>query len=104
MLRLRAKSPLARDNSTQVIRQENLIARYNEMFARDRLDAMDILRIYSDDYENNQRIVYSAIQVGFFVKFNFQIISELLFKTSFRKHLMQLKQHSASGKLKFVLK
>ena len=33
------------------------------MFAADRLDAMDILRRYSDDHENNQRIVFSVMQV-----------------------------------------
>ena len=33
------------------------------MFAADRLDAMDILRRYSDDHENSQRIVFSVMQV-----------------------------------------
>ena len=61
--RCRHASPLAVDNATQVIRQESLISRFNDMYVRDRLDAMDILRVYSDDYENNQRIVFTALQV-----------------------------------------
>ena len=34
------------------------------MYVRDRLDAMDLLRVYSDDIENNQRIVFAAVQVN----------------------------------------
>jgi hypothetical protein len=63
--RLRHTSPLASNSATQLIRQESLISRFNEMYARDRLDAMDILRVYSDDYENNQRIVFAALQEAF---------------------------------------
>ena len=62
---LRHKSPLSPDNSTQIIRQESLISRFNDMYCRDRLDAMDILRVYSDDYENNQRIVFAALKVTY---------------------------------------
>ena len=51
------------DDVTQRIRQQNLITRYNDLFATDRLDAMDVLKRYSSDHENNQRIVFHAIQV-----------------------------------------
>ena len=67
MSRSRATSPLSPNHSTQVIRQESLVARFNEMYSKDRLDAMDILRVYSDNYENNQRIVFAALQVGFII-------------------------------------
>ena len=59
----RPSSPFIFDDVTQRVRQQNLITRFNDMFAQDRLDAIDILRRYSDDYENNQRIVFAVIQV-----------------------------------------
>ena len=59
----RAGSPLSIDDPVQRVRQQNLIARWNDSFSQDRLDAMDTLRRYSDDYENNQRIIFAAIQV-----------------------------------------
>ena len=59
----RPGSPLDIDDVTQRVRQQSLITRFNDMFAADRLDAMDILRRYSDDHENNQRIVFSVLQV-----------------------------------------
>ena len=59
----RVGSPLSIDDPVQRVRQQNYIARWNDMFSQDRLDAMDTLRRYSDDYENNQRIVFLAIQV-----------------------------------------
>ena len=48
---------------TQRVRQSALITRFNDMFAQDRLEAMETLRKFSDDYENNQRIVFAAMQV-----------------------------------------
>lgn len=59
----RPSSPFIFDDVTQRVRQQNLITRFNDMFAQDRLDAMDILRRYSDDHENNQRIVFAVMQV-----------------------------------------
>ena len=56
-------SPLSPNHCTQVVRQEALITRYNDLYLRDRLTAMDILRTYSDNYENNQRIIFAAVQV-----------------------------------------
>ncbi|XP_023931205.1 mitochondria-eating protein isoform X3 [Lingula anatina] len=61
----RVSSPLSPDDVTQRVRQQNLITRFNDMFAQDRLDAMDILRRYSDDHENNQRIVFAALVEAF---------------------------------------
>lgn len=60
----RVGSPLSVDDPVQRVRQQNYISRWNDMFSQDRLDAMDTLRRYSDDYENNQRIIFLAIQVG----------------------------------------
>lgn len=58
-------SPLDADDVTQRVRQQTLITRFNDLFAVDRLDALDILRRYSDDFENNQRIVFAVVQVSF---------------------------------------
>jgi hypothetical protein len=33
------------------------------MFSKDRLDALDILKVYCDDHENNQRILHAVMQV-----------------------------------------
>lgn len=60
-----ATSPLDLDDVTQKVRQQALITRFNDMFALDRLDALDTLRRYSDDHENNQRIVFAALQESF---------------------------------------
>ena len=57
-------SPLSIDDPVQRIRQQNAIARFNDLFAQDRLDAMDSLLRYSDDYENNERIIFAAITVS----------------------------------------
>ncbi|BFZ15327.1 hypothetical protein BsWGS_18366 [Bradybaena similaris] len=58
-------SPLSIDDTIQRIRQQNLIARFNDMFAQDRLTTMDTLRRYSDDHENNQRICFAIVQEAF---------------------------------------
>ncbi|XP_076468508.1 mitochondria-eating protein-like isoform X3 [Babylonia areolata] len=58
-------SPLSIDDAVQRIRQQNAVARFNDMFAQDRLDAMDTLRRYSDDHENNQRIIFTALSEAF---------------------------------------
>ena len=59
----RPTSPYLHDDVTQRVRQGALITRFNDMFAQDRLEAMDTLRKFSDDYENNQRILFTAMQV-----------------------------------------
>lgn len=58
-------SPLSPNHCTQVVRQEALITRYNDLYLRDRLTAMDTLRTYSENYENNQRIIFAAVQDSF---------------------------------------
>lgn len=74
--RPRSRSPLRSSGSyvdqilepaVQRYRQQKLIARFNDMFAVDRLNAMDILRQYTEvgDHENNQRILFAAIQEAF---------------------------------------
>lgn len=60
----RVSSPLSIDDPIQRARQQNLIARFNDSFSVNRLDAMDTLRRYSDDHENNQRIIFVAITVS----------------------------------------
>lgn len=65
--RLRATSPMSPNHCTQLIRQDLLVKRFDELFCRDRLAAMDTLRTFSDCYENNQRILFSAVQSAFAV-------------------------------------
>ncbi|KAK7097083.1 mitochondria-eating protein-like isoform X4 [Littorina saxatilis] len=77
-------SPLSIDDTVQRIRQQNLIARFNDMFAQDRLDAMDTLRRYSDDHENNQRIIFAAISEAFSAA-----------RTSFRQFKMKTRANLA---------
>lgn len=77
-------SPLSIDDPVQRIRQQNCIARFNDMFAQDRLDAMDTLRRYSDDHENNQRIIFAALSEAFSAA-----------KTSFRQFKMKTRANLA---------
>jgi hypothetical protein len=58
-------SPLSARHCTQVIRQDSLTKRFDDLYALNRLNAMDILRNYSGDYENNQRIIFSVVQEAF---------------------------------------
>ena len=60
----RAASPFAPDDIIQRTNQQKLIGRFNDMFSVDRLEAMATLRLYSDDHENNQRIIFAAVQVS----------------------------------------
>ncbi len=53
--------------SLQKIREDTLIQRYNDLYARERLDAMDTLRTVGGDYDMNRRICYSVIQVIIFL-------------------------------------
>ncbi|CAF0929927.1 unnamed protein product, partial [Brachionus calyciflorus] len=64
---LPSDSPLSPNHCTQVIRQDSLTARFNDLYTIDRLSAMDTLRTFSDDYENNQRILFAAVQEAFSV-------------------------------------
>jgi hypothetical protein len=59
----RSNTPLASDDITQRVRQQSQIARFNDMYTIDRIEAMATLAGYSDDHENNQRIVFAAMQV-----------------------------------------
>lgn len=45
------------------VRESTLIQRFNDLYARERLNAMDILRTISADYDNNQRICFTVVQV-----------------------------------------
>ncbi|XP_061163933.1 mitochondria-eating protein-like isoform X1 [Saccostrea echinata] len=81
----RVGSPLSIDDPVQRVRQQNYISRWNDMFSQDRLDAMDTLRRYSDDYENNQRILFLAIQEAFSVA-----------KLAFRQFKMKVRANLAA--------
>ena len=50
-------------DSLEKIRENTLIQRFNELYSRERLDAMDTLRTVSDDHDMNQRICFNIIQV-----------------------------------------
>lgn len=64
---LPSESPLSPNHCTQVIRQDSLTSRFSDLYTCERLNAMDILRNFSDDYENNQRIIFNAVQESFTV-------------------------------------
>jgi len=51
------------NDSLEKIRENTLIQRFNELYSRERLDALDTLRTVSDDYDMNQRICFNIIQV-----------------------------------------
>ena len=57
----------AADESLQKLRESTLIDRFSELYARERLDALDTLRTVSDDHGMNQRICFNIIQVGAFL-------------------------------------
>jgi hypothetical protein len=58
-------SPLSPNNCTQVIRQESLINRFNNLYCRDRQHAVSTLKCYVSDTENINRIVFAAVQEAF---------------------------------------
>jgi hypothetical protein len=56
------------ESPSERYQQQKLITRFNEMFSRDRLEAMNTLRqCQNGDHENSQRIVFSAVQESFAV-------------------------------------
>ena len=55
------------DSSLQQIRENTLIQRFNDLYARERLNAMDLLRTVSGDYDMNQRICFTVVQEAFSV-------------------------------------
>ena len=59
----RASSPLLIDDPTQRVRQQSLLTRFMDLYAVNRLDAQDILRKFTGDYENIQRILYATLIV-----------------------------------------
>lgn len=63
--RIRACSPMSPNHCTQLIRQDLLVKRFDDLYTRDRLCAMDSLRVFSDNYENNQRVIFAAVQAAF---------------------------------------
>ncbi|CAF3508190.1 unnamed protein product [Rotaria sp. Silwood1] len=79
---------LSSDDSLQKIRENTLIKRFNDLYGRERLDAMDILRRVSDDYEMNQRICFNIIQEAFsvskrrFIEWKLRVRSQLAITVS----------------------
>ncbi|XP_022092817.1 mitochondria-eating protein-like [Acanthaster planci] len=49
----------------QRVRQAHLVTRFGDMFSRDRMDAMDILRTLSDDHDIHQQIVFACVEEAF---------------------------------------
>lgn len=47
----------------QRVRQASLVSRFGDLFARDRMDGMDVLYNHCDDHELNQKIVFTCVQV-----------------------------------------
>ncbi|THD24104.1 Mitochondria-eating protein [Fasciola hepatica] len=60
-------SPLSPLDPVQRNRQQNLIARFNDLFSSSRVEAMAILRRYLDDYDMNQMIVFQVVLEAFSV-------------------------------------
>lgn len=71
------------DESLQKIREDTLIRRFNELYARERLDALNLLRTVSDNYEMNQRICFNIVQEAFsiakrrFIEWKLRLRSQL---------------------------
>lgn len=61
----RLASTSVSNDVVQRIRQAHLLTRMSDMFARDRMDAMDILRNHCDDHELNQKIIFTCVQEVF---------------------------------------
>ncbi|VDP87918.1 unnamed protein product [Echinostoma caproni] len=57
-------SPLSPHDPIQRSRQQNLIARFNDLFSSSRVEAMAILRRYLDDQDMNQTIVFQVVLVS----------------------------------------
>lgn len=72
-IRLRSPSPLRRSFSptradlTNSIRHSRLVARFNDLYAVDRLDMQDRLRRYVDDDEMIKRIIFISVCESFHV-------------------------------------
>ncbi|KAJ8028846.1 Mitochondria-eating protein [Holothuria leucospilota] len=49
----------------QRVRQTSLVSRFSDLFAKDRMDAMDVLRNHCQDHELNQKIVFTCVQEAF---------------------------------------
>ncbi|PIK59263.1 putative mitochondria-eating protein isoform X3 [Apostichopus japonicus] len=49
----------------QRVRQASLVSRFGDLFARDRMDGMDVLYNHCDDHELNQKIVFTCVQEAF---------------------------------------
>ncbi|UJR34126.1 hypothetical protein I4U23_021533 [Adineta vaga] len=70
---VRALSPvrslvsLTKSDALETVRENTLIQRFNELYSRDRLNALDTLRTVSDDYDMNERICFNIIQEAFSV-------------------------------------
>ena len=95
----RSLVPLASSSSSvQAVREDSLIQCYNDLNARERLSAMDILRTVSDDYDMNRRICFAVVQV---IRDCFYFI-RLITGDSFRKHFQLLNVALMNGNCVFV--
>ncbi|KER21020.1 hypothetical protein T265_15188, partial [Opisthorchis viverrini] len=58
-------SPLSTHDPIQRSRQQLVVMRFNELFSGGRIEAMNLLRRYSNDHDMNQSIVFNAIMESF---------------------------------------
>ncbi|TGZ70499.1 hypothetical protein CRM22_003167 [Opisthorchis felineus] len=58
-------SPLSTQDPIQRSRQQLVVMRFNELFSGGRIEAMNLLRRYSNDHDMNQSIIFNAIMESF---------------------------------------
>ena len=81
------------------VRESTLIQRFNDLYARERLNAMDILRTVSADYDLNQRICFTVVQVKTEeIQWSLEWLEMIL-----RKHFQWLNDVLQNGNYVFVL-
>jgi hypothetical protein len=56
-------SSISTTESLQKLRESALIQRFNDLYSRERLNAMSVLRSVSDDFDMNERICFNIMQV-----------------------------------------
>ncbi|CAF1636593.1 unnamed protein product, partial [Adineta ricciae] len=59
--------PLTASDTLEAVRENTLVQRFNELYSRERLNALNTLRTVSDDYDMNERICFNIVQEAFSV-------------------------------------
>ena len=91
-------SSISTTQSLQKLRESALVQRFNDLYSRDRLNATNLLRTVSDDYEMNQRICFNVMQVNIYDQYFL-----FIFLCSFRKLLRYRNVILLIGNYVFVL-